>query len=215
LEENYSLTFSIVALDSETKALGVAVSTAVPAVGSVVPHVEAGVGAIATQAQANVLYGIEGLKLLKGGLSPQNALEKMLRMDPEREKRQVIIIDIHGRTAAFTGRENVEWKGHIVGKDCAAAGNILIGSSGLKAMIETFEVTRGKLAERLLRALEAGQEAGGDKRGRMSAALLVAGEQWISETRPVLNLRVDAHQDPVAELRRIYAISRSYFEISE
>lgn len=209
------MTFSIVARDPKTKALGVSVSTAVPAVGSVVPHVEAGVGAIATQAQTNVLYGIEGLKLLKTGLSPQTALGTMLQRDNDREKRQVIIIDAQGRTAAFTGKENIEWKGHMVGKDCAAAGNMLVGSRVIKAMIETFEATKGKLAERLLKALEAGQEAGGDKRGQMSAALLVAGEQWISETRPVLDLRVDAHQDPVKELRRIYTVSTSYFQISE
>lgn len=207
------MTFSIVALDPKTKTLGVSVSTAVPAVGSVVPHVEVGVGAIATQAQTNVLYGIEGLKLLKAGLTPQTALKTMLQKDIDKEKRQVIIIDAQGRTAAFTGRENVEWKGHMIGKNCAAAGNILTESHVIKAMIETFEATKGKLAERLLKALEAGQEAGGDKRGRMSAALLVAGEQWISETRPVLDLRVDAHQDPVKELRRIYTVSTSYFQI--
>jgi len=205
------MTFSIVARCPKTLALGVAVSTAIPAVGSTVPHVETGVGAVATQAQTNILYGIEGLKLLKTGLSPQAALETLLQGDIDREKRQVIIIDIQGRRAAFTGRENFEWNGHMVGKDCAAAGNMLAGSRVIKAMIETFETTKGKLAERLLSALEAGQEAGGDKRGRMSAALLVAGEQWISETRPVLDLRVDAHQDPVKELRRIYAISTDYF----
>lgn len=209
------MTFSIVAFDSKTKTLGISVSTAIPAVGSAVPHVEAGVGAVATQAQTNVLHGIEGLKLLKMGLSPQAALETMLQGDIDREKRQVIIIDAQGRTAAFTGRENVEWKGHIIRKDCVVAGNMLAGSRVIKAMVETFEATKGKLAERLLKALEAGQEAGGDKRGRMSAALLVANEQWISETRPVLDLRVDAHQDPVKELRRIYLVSRDYFQIFE
>jgi len=209
------LTFSLVALDPQTKALGVSVSTAVPAVGSVVPHVEARVGAVATQAQTNVLYGIEGLKLLKAGLSPQTALETMLQKDFDREKRQVIIIDAQGRTAAFTGRENVEWKGHMVGKDCVVAGNMLTESQVIKAMVETFGKTKGKLSERLLKALEAGQEAGGDKRGSMSAALLVAGEWWMSETRPILDLRVDAHHNPVAELRRIYTVSRSYFQIPE
>jgi len=209
------LTFSLVALDPQTKALGVSVSTAVPAVGSVVPHVEARVGAVATQAQTNVLYGIEGLKLLKAGLSPQTALETMLQKDFDREKRQVIIIDAQGRTAAFTGRENVEWKGHMVGKDCVVAGNMLTESQVIKAMVETFGKTKGKLSERLLKALEAGHEAGGDKRGSMSAALLVAGEWWMSETRPILDLRVDAHHNPVAELRRIYTVSRSYFQIPE
>jgi len=205
------LTFSIVARDPKTKALGVSVATAVPAVGSVVPHVEGGVGAIATQAQTNVFYGIEGLKLLKAGLSPQTALETMLQRDMDKEKRQVTIIDAQGRTAAFTGKENVEWKGHMVGKDYVVAGNMLTGSHVLKGMVETFEAAKGNLEERLLKALETGQKAGGDKRGSMSAVLLVAREQWISETRPVLDLRVDAHQDPVAELRRIYAVSRDYF----
>jgi len=209
------MTFSIVARCPKTLALGVAVSTAVPAVGSVVPHVEVGVGAIATQAQTNVFYGIEGLKLLREGLSPQAALETMLQKDIDREKRQVMIIDAQGRTAAFTGKENVEWNGHIVGKNCVAAGNMLVGSRVIKAMVETFEATKGRLSERLLKALEAGQEAGGDKRGRMSAALLVAGKHWKSETRPFLDLRVDVHHDPVSELRRIYTVSRGYFQVSE
>jgi len=209
------MTFSIIARCSKTSTLGVAVATAVPAVGSVVPHVEASVGAVATQAQTNVLYGIEGLKLLKAGYSPQTALEIMLKKDQDREKRQVIIIDAQGRTAAFTGRENVEWNGHMIGKDCVVAGNMLTGSRVVETMLETFEKTTGKLAERLLKALEAGQEAGGDKRGRMSAALLVAGIQWMSETRPVLDLRVDVHDDPVVELRRIYTVSMDYFQISK
>jgi len=209
------LTFSIIALNSKTKALGVCVSTAVPAVGSVVPHVEVGVGAIATQAQTNVFYGTEGLRLLKKGFSPQAALELMLRGDLDREKRQVIIIDVHGRTAAFTGKETVEWKGHIVGKDYAVAGNMLTGSHVLKAMAERFEGSEENLAERLLNALEAGQDAGGDKRGRMSAALLVADERWITSTRPILDLRVDVHHDPVRELRRVYAVSSGYFQGSE
>jgi len=209
------LTFSIVARDPKTKALGVAVSTAVPAVGSVVPHVKAGVGAVATQAQTNVFYGIEGLKLLEAGFSPQIALETMLQNDSNREKRQIIIIDVQGRMAAFTGKENVEWKGHMVGRDFAVAGNMLTGSAVLKDMAETFEATKGSLAERLLKALEAGQKAGGDKRGRMSAVLLVGGEQWMTETRPVLDLRVDVHSDPVVELRRIYKVSIDYFQIPE
>jgi uncharacterized Ntn-hydrolase superfamily protein len=209
------LTFSIVALDPKTRALGVAVSTAMPAVGSVVRHVEAHVGAIATQAQTNVSYGTEGLKLLKTGLSPQAALETMLREDSDREKRQVIIIDARGRKAAFTGSENACWKGHAIGADCIAAGNMLDGSHVVKVMVETFEASDGKLTERLLKALEKGQETGGDRRGRLSAALLVVGERWASEIRPVIDLRVDAHRDLVAELRRVYMVSRSYFHVSE
>jgi len=199
-----------VARDPKTKALGVSVSTAVPAIGSAVPHVEAGVGAIATQAQTKIFYGVEGLRLLKAGLFPQTALKFMLRGDPDREKRQVIIIDAQGRTSVFTGKETFEWKGHIVGKDYVVAGNMLVGSQVLKAMAKKFESSEGNFAERLLDALEAGQDAGGDKRGRMSAALLVADEQWITDTRPIFDLRVDVHHDPVRELRRIYTISRGY-----
>jgi len=209
------LTFSIVARDTKTRTLGVSVSTSVPAVGSVVPHVEADIGAIATQAQTNIFYGIEGLRLLKAGLSPKTALDTLLSGDRDREKRQVIILDAQGRTAAFTGRETVEWKGHLIGKDHIVAGNMLAGSRVLEAMTQTFEAEKGNLAERLLKALEAGQEAGGDNRGRMSAALLVADKRWKSETRPLLDLRVDAHPDPVKELLRVYAISRGYFQISE
>lgn len=205
------MTFSIVARDSKTKALGVCVSTAVPAVGSVVPHVKEGVGAIATQAHTNVFYGINGLKLLKMGFSAQTALEAILREDRNKEKRQVIIIDAKGGTAAFTGKETGEWKGHLIGKDYAIAGNILVGSQVLKAMAERFESAEGNLAQRLLEALEAGQEAGGDKRGQLSAALLVAGELWKTETRPRLDLRVDAHPEPIKELWRIYKVSRDYF----
>jgi len=209
------LTFSIVARDMKTGALGVCVSTAVPAVGSVVPHVEADIGAIATQAQTNIFYGIEGLRLLKRGLSPKTALDTMLSKDKDKEKRQVIILDAQGTTAAFTGRETVDWKGHLIGKDHIVAGNMLTGSRVLEAMTQTFEAERGNLAKRLLKALEAGQDAGGDKRGRMSASLLVADKRWKSETRPLLDLRVDAHPDPVKELLRVYAISRGYFQISE
>jgi len=209
------LTFSIVARDTKTGALGVCVSTAVPAVGSVVPHVEADVGAIATQAQTSIFYGIEGLRILKAGLSPTTALDTMLSKDKDKEKRQVIIIDAQGRTAAFTGRETVEWRGHLIGKDHVVAGNMLTGSRVLETMTQTFEAEKGNLAERLLKALEAGQDAGGDKRGRMSAALLVADKRLKSETRPLLNLRVDAHTDPVKELHRVYTISREYFQVSK
>jgi len=182
--------------------LGVSVSTAIPAVGSRVPHVEAGVGAIATQAKTNILYGINGLKLLKTELSPQAALETMLKEDPERESRQVIIIDKDGRTAAFTGKETIDWKGHLLGKDYAVAGNMLVSRRVIEVMAQTFESSEGELAERLIKALEAGQEAGGDKRGMMSAALMVTSQK--RGTSPILNLRVDEHQNPVRELRRIF-----------
>jgi len=197
------MTFSMVARCQKTLTLGVCVSTAVSAVGSRVPHVEAGVGAIATQAFTNVFYGTKGLKMLKAGLSPQNALEAMLNEDPGRQSRQVIMIDDEGRTAAFTGKGTICWKGHLVGEHYVVAGNMLVSSRVIEAMAHTFENSEEKLAERLLKALEAGQEAGGDKRGRMSAALLTANQQRTVTPR-ILDLRVDEHHDPVKELRRIF-----------
>ena len=193
----------MVARCPRTLALGVCVSTAAPAVGSRVPHVEANVGAIATQARTNVLYGIEGLKMLKAGFSPQKTLEAVLKKDPDQESRQVIIIDKEGRKAAFTGKETVNWKGHLTGKDYAAAGNLLVGRRVLEAMAQAFERSEDLLADRLMRALEAGQEAGGDRRGRVSAALLVASKKN-KGTPPILALRVDKHKDPVTELRRVF-----------
>jgi len=209
------VTFSIVARCPKTLTLGVAVSTAVPAVGSVVPHVKVNVGAIATQAQTSIVYGREGLKLLENGLVPQKALETLLATDKDRDKRQIIIIDAKGKTAAFTGKETEGWKGHVTGDNCVVAGNMLVGSRVVRAMRGSFEEEEGSLALRLLKALEAGQDAGGDRRGRVSAALVVADSRWAGSSRPLLDLRVDAHSNPVVELWRVYAVSRGYFDISE
>jgi len=203
------MTFSIVARCPKTHALGVCVATAAPAVGSVVPHAEANVGAIATQAKTNILYGVNGLKLLKKGFSPKTALEAMLREDGERETRQVIIIDKNGRIGAFTGKETIVWKGHYIGKDYAVAGNMLVGKQVIEAMAQIFEKAKGEFAERLLESLEAGQNAGGDKRGKTSAALLVVGE-GLSEPRPFISLRVDVHEEPVKELKRIFSEYQKY-----
>ena len=202
-----SSTFSMVARCPKTLALGVCVSTAAAAVRSRVPHVEADVGAIATQARTNILYGTDGLKMLKAGFSPQKALEVMLKKDPDRESRQVIIIDKEGRKAAFTGKETIDWKGHLTSKDYVVAGNLLVGGRVLEAMAQAFESSEDLLADRLMRALEAGQEAGGDRRGRVSAALLVASKKK-KGTPPILDLRVDQHKDPVRELRRIFELSK-------
>jgi len=209
------MTFSIVARCPKTQSLGVAVATAVPAVGSAVPHVEANVGAIATQAQTSIIYGIEGLQHLRKGLTPQKALNRMLIKDKNRNKRQVIIIDAHGRTAAFTGLETENWKGHTIGENHVVAGNMLAADQVLLAMSASFQNETGSLAQRLLKALEAGQTAGGDKRGRVSAALKIADKKRKSESRPLLDLRVDAHPDPVRELRRVYEVSASYFQVPE
>jgi uncharacterized Ntn-hydrolase superfamily protein len=193
----------MVARCPETLALGVCVSTAIPDVRSRVPHVEAGVGAIATQAKTSTFYGTDGLKLLRQGFSPQKALESMLKKDAEREYRQVIIIDKEGRKAAFTGKETIDWKGHLIDKDCVVAGNLLVGGRVIKAMAQAFERSKGELAERLIGALEAGQMAGGDKRGRVSAALLIA-DGAERRTLPALDLSVDEHDNPVMELRRSF-----------
>ena len=203
------MTFSIVARCPKTLNLGVCVATAAPAVGSTVPHAEAGVGAIATQAQTNTVYGVNGMKLLKMGFSPNAALEIILKEDVARETRQVIIIDKNGQTAAFTGKETIEWKGHLIGKDYVVAGNLLTGKHVIEAMAQTFERSQGELAEKLLVALEAGQEAGGDKRGKTSAALLVAGKM-LGELRPSVSLRVDIHKEPVKELKRVYLEHQKY-----
>ncbi len=185
--------------------LGVCVATAVPNVGERVPHVEACVGAVATQARTSVIYGVEGLRLLRNGLSPMEALKTMLSQDPEREHRQVAIIDVDGRKAAFTGKETPAWKGHIMGENYVAAGNILAGEAVLKNMVESFKASEGMdLAERLMRVLEAGQCAGGDRRGKRSAALLVKGV----EPPRTVDLRVDDHEDPVAELRKLFEAYR-------
>jgi uncharacterized Ntn-hydrolase superfamily protein len=173
------------------------------------------VGAIATQAQTNIAYGTHGLQLLESNSVPQEALKKLLATDKDREKRQVIIIDAKGRKAAFTGKETEEWKGHAIGEDCVVAGNMLAGSNVIHAMRDSFIEEKGTLALRLIKALETGQDAGGDRRGRLSAALLVADSRWIGSSRPLIDLRVDVHSNPVAELRRVYAVSRGYFHIPE
>ena len=198
------MTFSIIARCPKTLALGVATASASIAVGNRVPHVKAGVGAIATQAKTNIKYGIEGLKLLEMGFSPKKTLETLLEKDSEREERQVIIIDIEGRIAAFTGKKAVEWKGHIIGRNYAVAGNMLVGEEVIEAMVEAFEKSEGEtLAERLLRALEAGQRAGGDKRGKTSAALKVCDNEGLR-----INLRVDLNPNPIKELRKM--MSKAY-----
>ena len=210
LIQQLSATFSLVARCSRTNEVGVCVATAIPAVGSVVPYAEAGVGAIATQALTNVIYGTLGLELLRSGLSPQEALERMLREDPERESRQVIMIDARGRTAAFTGKANVDWKGHLVGENYVVGGNMLVSAQVIQAMAEAFETSAGELEERLLNALEAGQKAGGDKRGKRSAALLVMKRREYRGIRPLIDLRVDFHEDPVKELRRIFEAYKAW-----
>src|SRR3990172_9294185 len=167
------MTFSIVAFDPKTKDLGVAVESKFIAVGSVVPWVDAGVGAGATQSWANTTYGPRGLALLKRGTHPKDVLKRLVRVDEDAAQRQAGIVDARGRAAAFTGDECFEWAGHAVGRNYAVQGNILTGEDVVKAMARAFESTDGDLPVRLLAALNAGQKAGGDRRGQQSASLLV------------------------------------------
>ena len=197
-------TFSIVARSGDGREFGVAVSTAVPGVGALVPHVCA-TGAIATQASVNIQLGLQGIQLLACGLSVDVALDELLRQDARADLRQVHGIDTRGAQFAHTGAECVPWAGHLKGRDHSVAGNMLVGEETIRAMSRGFAAAAGvELAERLLLALEAAQAAGGDKRGKQSAALLVASP----EPRFYHNLRVDDHPEPVAELRRIFELTR-------
>lgn len=198
-------TFSIVGRCARTGQLGVAVSTRVPAVGSLCPFVRPGVGAVATQAWVNPYLGPRVLDALEAGKSATEALEHVLEDEVDRELRQVGVVDSNGSSAGFTGRETDGWTGHRHGPDFAAQGNMLVGGATLESMVTTFcGDAAATLAERLLRAMEGGQAAGGDRRGRQSAALLVHG----SEGYPLVDLRVDEHPDPVRELRRVYEVAR-------
>ncbi|WP_043097229.1 DUF1028 domain-containing protein [Kallotenue papyrolyticum] len=205
-------TFSIVARDPQNGDLGVAVASKFLAVGSVVPWAQANVGAIATQALANIRYGPDGLALLARGLSAQEVLQELLAADEQREHRQVGIVDREGRAAAFTGRECVPWAGHLLGEGFCCQGNILAGEAVVQRMADAFRATAGELAERLVAALEAGQAAGGDRRGRQSAALYVAreGGSYGGLLDRYIDLRVDDHPDPIVELRRLLALHRFY-----
>lgn len=195
------MTFSIVARCKETGMLGVAASTARPAVGSLVLHAEAKVGAIATPAAVNPYFGIHGLQYLKEGYSPEEVLRKIRSEDEQDESRQVTILDYNGNIAGYTGDDTVSWAGHTFGDDFALAGNMLLGEKVIEAMKQTYEESKESyLPLKLIEALEAGQAAGGDKRGRQSAALKVVHEAPYA----LVDLRVDENRNPVAELKRVY-----------
>ena len=205
-------TFSIVARDLANGDLGVAVQSKFLAVGSVVPFARDGVGAVATQSYANVAYGPEGLRLMAAGWNAQEALNHLLTMDLDVTQRQVLLVDAAGGAAGHTGEKCHDWAGHIVGDGYACGGNILVGEATVQAMAKTFEEAQGPLPERLTAALAAGQAAGGDSRGKQSAALLVvrtAGSYGGRSDRYV-DLRVDDHPEPIAELERILGLHRLY-----
>lgn len=195
------MTWSIAALDRKTGAFGVCVTTKFFGVGSLAPFARAGVGAIATQAFVNPSFGPRGLRLLQEGLTARQVLEVLLASDEGREHRQLAVVDRAGNVAQHTGAECVVWAGHRAGDGFAVQGNMLVGQPTVETTADAYEANLdADFPERLLRAIEAGQEAGGDKRGRQSAALLV----YTTEEYPMLDIRVDDHPDPVVELRRLF-----------
>ncbi|WP_368653135.1 DUF1028 domain-containing protein [Ornithinibacillus sp. 4-3] len=199
------MTFSITARCEKTGQFGIAISTRVIGVGSRCPYAKAGVGAVTSQASSNPYLGINGLKALEQGMTAEEALQHVLAQDPAIDVRQVSVVDAKGNVAVHTGENCVGWFGHRTGKNYVAMGNMLVGEDTVLAMAETFEENIDMdLSERLLKSLEAAQAAGGDKRGRQSAALYVVNE----EEYPYMDLRVDEHVDPVQELRRIFTLAQ-------
>lgn len=210
-------TFSTVAHDPATGDLGVAVQSKFLAVGAVVPWLRAGVGAIATQAHANVAYGPDGLVMLATGLSAQQVLERLIADDDERDVRQFGVVDAQGNAASWTGPNCSYWAGGHTGDGFCCQGNILTGPEVVDAMAEGYTTATGTFANRLLTSLEAGQAAGGDARGQQSAAIVIVranggyggrNDRWI-------DLRIDDHPTPIAELRRLVMLHRVYFDLDD
>jgi uncharacterized Ntn-hydrolase superfamily protein len=211
--ESVPSTFSIAAVDTRTGEVGVAVQSRFIAVGAVVPWAKARVGAVATQSFANTTYGPEGLDLLAAGVTAADVVAKLTEKDPRRARRQVGVVSASGGAATFTGDECMEWAGGLHGEGFCVQGNILAGEKVVAEMARTFRAAEGELGERLIAALEAGQAAGGDKRGQQSAAVLVVREGWgyggLNDR--YRDLRVDDHPRPIEELRRVYAVHKRVF----
>jgi len=205
-------TFSIVAFDPETGDLGVAVQSKVFGVGVIVPYVRADVGAVATQARAEPGYGPDGLGLMDDGMPAPFVVERLTMADAGRARRQVGMVDAKGRAAAFTGKDCHTWAGQVLGEHYCCQGNILAGETVVRAMAAAFEDGKGALAERLVAALRAGQRAGGDRRGRQSAALLVARRfgGYRGANDRYLDIRVDDHPRPIEELARLLVKRRAF-----
>src|SRR4051794_41180943 len=199
------MTWSIIARESPTGRFGIAVATRFFAVGARVPHIAAGIGAVATQALVNPYYGIDGLTLLRGGKSPQETIDLLKAGDSGHASRQIHVMDAGGRIAAYTGAECLDWCGHVEHDGFSVAGNMLAGAGVVHDTAAAFLASaKLPLAQRLIAAMRAGEAAGGDRRGKQSAALLIHGSEEWSE----LDLRVDDHADPLGELARLEAVSR-------
>ncbi|MEF8726036.1 MAG: DUF1028 domain-containing protein, partial [Candidatus Bipolaricaulota bacterium] len=207
-------TFSIVAFDPETEELGIGVQSKFLAAGAVVTWARAGVGAVATQSAANTTYGPEGLELLRRGKDPESVVKQLTEADKEKEIRQVGIVDAKGETAAFTGSECIDYAGHQSGEYFTCQGNILVSEETITSMSQRFRETEGKpLSERLITALKAADEAGGDKRGKQSAALLVVEEEggYGGFNDRKIDLRVDDHDWPIEKLGDLLSLHQLYF----
>lgn len=207
------MTWSIVARDPKTGYLGVAVATRFFAVGGLVPHVRGGIGAVATQAFVSPLYGTDGLALLAEGKAPDEIIAELTARDAGRDQRQLHLIDAAGRNAAFTGTKCIDWAGHLVDDNVSVAGNMLAGPEVVAQTLAAYKKAMDKpFIARLLEAMQAGEDAGGDKRGKQSAALLVHRDQ----DYPWLSIRADDHPDPLAELHRLYAVAQErYMHVAE
>ena len=205
----FAMTWSILARDPATGTLGAAVATRFFAVGALAIHIEGGVAALATQALINPMYAVQGLPRLRAGEAPDYVAQALLAADAGREHRQLHILDAIGRIAAQTGASCVGWCGSVRGTDLSVAGNMLAGPQVVQQTLAAFEATTGPMAERLLAALAAGEKAGGDKRGKQSAALKVA----TLDPYPDLDIRTDDHPDPIRELRRLYDVSQERFAV--
>ncbi len=205
--EIYTSTFSIVGMDTLTGEFGVAVASKVLDVGYIVPWGEPGTGAVATQAQTNAMFGPVGLEILRTGATAEEALENLLGSDPEREVRQLGIVDAEGNSASFTGSETMDWAGSITGPGYAIQGNILTGPEVIEEMEKAFINEEGSLGDRLLAALLAGDAAGGDSRGRQSAAMVVYRENggYQGSSNFLIDIRVADSEDPLGDLQRIYS----------
>jgi uncharacterized Ntn-hydrolase superfamily protein len=210
-------TFSIVARDPANGDLGVAVPSKFPNVRVAVPYAKAGVGAVATQSFSNSDFGTKGLDLLALGATPQEVLTIVSRDDADLQDRQVGIVDAKGRSATFTGKKCFDWAGGRTGPDYAIQGNILVSEATVDAMEKAFLGTRGSLADRLLAAIRAGAEAGGDKRGRQSAALVVVrqGASYDAKSDRYIDISVYDAKDPIAEIFRLYELQKVHFERSD
>ncbi|ADI00056.1 DUF1028 domain-containing protein [Salisediminibacterium selenitireducens] len=206
-------TFSIIGFDPETREWGIAVQSKFLGVGAVVPWAKAETGAIATQSFANTAFGPDGLALLEEGATPEEVVEALIADDPDKHLRQFAVMDKKGRTAAYTGKDCYDWAGHQTGSFCTAQGNILVSEKTIASLVRAFETTDGPLAERLIKALEDGQQAGGDSRGKQSAALFVVKDKggYGGYNDRVYDLRVDDHPEPIEELRRLYDLHQLYF----